>query len=222
MLHWQQFAVLTGEPVLGFLLLTIGTMPIAAGASYPVCALTTLATINQVAQVAGSTPGNQAQDLALMRRHPGLIPGDVIRCKLSHIGDGEGRLNDWQHLVVGSLFASSKQAVEDDSRVSLGDLGQMKIDQRRLETAVTKVFLDRLEAHTGFEQVRGVGMPQRVARNFFAKVQLLCDLLEGRLNRTDAHRCLGRRTILMIPTFGGKQEAWIAVGRPEQAQGSQG
>ncbi len=246
MLHWQQFAALTYKPVLGLLLLAIGAMPIAAGASYPVFPLTTLAPINQVAQVAGSTAGNQAQDLAMMRRHPGLIPGDVIRCKLSQcigdrnirrgtqcigdrnirrgtqcIGDG-GRLNDWQHLVVGSLLAPSKQAVDDDPRVGLRDLGQVKINQGRLETAVTQVFLDRLETHTGFEQVRGVGMPQRVAGNFFAKVQLLRDLLEGRLNRADAHRCLGRRTILMISAFGGEQEARILVRLPEPSQGSQG
>ena len=90
MLHRQQFAVLPGQPAWVFSLLAIGTMPIAAGPSDPVCALTTSGTIDQVAQFAGSTPRDQPQDLAVMRRHPGLILGDVIRCKLSQcIGDGE-------------------------------------------------------------------------------------------------------------------------------------
>ncbi len=77
--------------------------------------------------------------------------------------------------------------VDHLSGVGLRDLGQMKINQRRLQAAVTQVFLDRLEAHAGFEQVRGVRMPQRVTGNRLAKLQLPRDLFEGRLDRTDTY-----------------------------------
>ncbi len=192
MLHRKQFAGLLGEPGLSLLLLAVRTMPIAAGATDPVTGLARLAAIHHVAKLTRFATRDQSQHLAVMGRHALLVLGDVAGSKRSQcIGDGQvRRLRDGDHLLAGFL-AADKQLVDDLSRIRFGGLGQMQVDHRRLQAFVAEVLLNRLQAHSGFQQVGGVRVSQGMRRNLLAKVQLIGDRLDGTLNRRDAHVRLG-------------------------------
>ena len=137
-------------------------------------ALAALATINQVAQLARPTPRDQPQHFTMMGRHPGLILGNVVRSKLPQcIGDGIGRLgSSREHLarvLLLQVISGCEQLVDHLPGIGFGDLGQVQVDQGGLQTRMPQVFLDRLEADSRFEQMGGVRMAQRVARNRLVK-----------------------------------------------------
>ncbi len=180
MLHGQQFAGLPGEPLLRLFALAMGTMAIAAGTSDPVTGLAGPAAVNQIAQLARSTAGDQSQYLAVMGWHPGLILGEIVRSKLPQcigdrniprgtpcIGDRTGRLGGGEHLAgrIGVPMAGGKQLVNHLPGIGFGDLGQVQVDHRGLQARMPQVFLDRFEADAGFQQMGGVRMAQSVARN---------------------------------------------------------
>jgi len=71
--------------------------------------------------------------------------------------------------------------------VLFGRVGQVQILDGRHQRPVAEVLLDDTEADVGFQQMRGEAVSQRVDRNFLAEVQLMRDLLDGRLRRGHAH-----------------------------------
>ena len=89
----------------------------------------------------------------------------------------------------------------------------MEIDHRGLQAAVSHVLLDDSQADSGFEQMCGVGMPQRMRTDLLAKVDLSCDQLH-RANGGGTHRSLGVRASIVTASLGGEQEAVVAVCHP--------
>ena len=94
------------------------------------------------------------------------------------------------------------------------DLGQMQIDHRGLQAAVAEILLDDFQRDTRFEKMGRVGMSQRVDTDFFAKVDLVDDLLHRFLHGALGHRVLAVAILLVVTTFGGEQQPRMSMGDP--------
>ena len=85
--------------------------------------------------------------------------------------------------------AAGKQLVDDRPRVGLGCLGQVQVNHRGLQTGVAEIFLDRLQADSGFQQMGSERVPQCMGGDLLAEPQLRGQLLDESLRGRDAHRC---------------------------------
>ncbi len=99
-LHRQQLIGLLGEPLLSLFDLAVGAVSITAGPSHPMFGLTTLAAVDQIPQPTRSTANQQPQHFTVMRRHPVLVLGQVVRNKPSQ-GVSHGRVG-WSARCIGN------------------------------------------------------------------------------------------------------------------------
>ena len=100
------------------------------------------------------------------------------------------RLKDLFHCLAGIGFCC---------------FGQMQVDHRRLQAAVTEIFLDDFQRHSRFQKMRGVGMPQGMNTNFLTEANLVDDGLHRFLHSALGHRGFGGGGLLVVPSFGGEE-----------------
>ena len=87
------------------------------------------------------------EHLLVLRGHRGPEPLEILPAvPPHHVGDGRHRSGPHQGLDPGD-------------RLLLARRGQMEVDHRRLQRAVSEVLLDQPQVDAGFEQVGGVAMP---------------------------------------------------------------
>jgi len=102
--------------------------------------------------------------------------------------------------------------------VLFGRVGQVQILDGRHQRPVAEVLLDDTEADVGFQQMRGEAVSQRVDRNFLAEVQLMRDLLDGRLRRGHARRGFGSaersRAERVVASIGRKEKLFVPMRDP--------
>ena len=92
---------------------------------------------------------------------------------------------------------------------------------------MAEVLLNQPQRNTGFEQMRGVAMPQRVRRNPLAEVDLPRDLFDRPLHSRDRHRSrrlrpsFHMRHAAMIPSISRKHKRPVLMCQPERPQHQQ-
>lgn len=102
--------------------------------------------------------------------------------------------------------------------LGLAQARQVCVDGGDERAFVAEVDLDLAEVLALLEQVRGVGMAQRVnMRGLFDAAGLQREP-EGALQRGAAHGFRGRGGALSAVAFGGKEERGMTVGFPLLAQ----
>ena len=95
----------------------------------------------------------------------------------------------------------------------------MKVITVGHQGAVAHVLLDLPEVDVGFEQMRGVAVPQRVGRDAaFGPAQLIDDFLDAVLDRGLAHRPRGGGRLLVIASLTREQPLGMAMGGPVGAE----
>ena len=130
---------------------------------------------------------------------------------------------------IGVIVVSrqlSEQPFDRIPCIGLRIFGQMQIDERRLQRGMPHVFLDHLQPNAGFEQVRRIGMAQRVDREFFAEVELLGDQLHRTLDSGFRHRAFGLALAMDVEAVPGRN-SWkypsvVMMGEPVGTQQLQG
>ncbi len=144
----QQAVGLFLEPGLGLVALAGRAMPVAARAAHGVDLAAALAPVEHRAQLTRAARGDGAQDLLVSPGHRGPEPLEIRPAvPPHHLGDGRHRSGPHQLLDPGEGLL-------------LAHRGQMEVDHRGLQRAVAQVLLDQPQVDAGFEQVRGVAVPQ--------------------------------------------------------------
>ena len=108
-----------------------------------------LALVLNTAQFPRSATRDQADHFAVTKRNRIAEPLQIPQCMLPQA------VSDRRHELL-----SAKELFDRLTRLGLGRVGQVQIDHRGLQTAVTQVLLNDPQAHARFEQMRRVGMPQ--------------------------------------------------------------
>ena len=126
-------------------------------------ATTAVALVQDAAQLAGSATRDRSDHFAVPERDrvAELLPDKPVRAAA---GSPQPK--------ASSLLAATEELLDRLACIDFGRVGQMQIDHRGLQAAVTQVLLDDSQADTRFQQMGGVGMSQRVDRNFLAEVDL--------------------------------------------------
>jgi hypothetical protein len=98
---------------------------------------------------------------------------------------------------------------------------QVRVDNRRHRTFVAEVDLDLAEVLALLQQMRGVGVAQRVDVGLFFHAAGLEGQAEGALQRGAAHWFGGRGGAQTAVTFGGKEQGRMTMSFPLLAQEQQ-
>src|SRR5262249_50059336 len=107
-------------------------------------------------------------------------------------------------------------------------VGEVEVEHRSFELGMPQVALDEPGVYTGFEQMGRVGMPQSMDGDaHFGDTGSLFGFAEGALDAGATHGRGRGRTLLMMPSGGGKEPGGVTMGfpvGPEQCQriGGQG
>jgi len=141
-MHWQQPRGLFFKPLGRLLDLASGTVSIATTASDPMLSTTAITLVDDPAQFAGATTHDGAEHFAMTKRNVVSKSFQVCRCVLPQ------GIRDRRHALT---LAPPKDLFDRLPCIGLGGLGQMQIDHRRLQAAVTEVLLDHFQRHARFE-----------------------------------------------------------------------
>ncbi|GAA5509231.1 hypothetical protein Rcae01_04730 [Novipirellula caenicola] len=132
-MHRQQSFRLLGEPTLRLVLLAVGAVTIATRATDEVFRLTLLAFDQDTAQRASAAAGDRIQDDPHGKRHSVAESLKQCRCVLSEAARNGGH-----------RLASAKDLFDRFSGVRLGGVGQVQVDHRSLQAAMTEILLNDL------------------------------------------------------------------------------
>ncbi len=114
-------------------------MPVAARAAHGLDLATTVAAVEDQAQLAGAAGGDRAQHLLMSHWHRSPEPLEIGPAVPPH------------HLGDGGHGSGPHQLLDPGKRLLLADLGEMEINHRRVQRAVAQVLLDQPQVDTGFE-----------------------------------------------------------------------
>ena len=109
------------------------------------------------------------------------------------------------------------QGVDQRCGVLGGRLRQARVDQCRVDRAVTELTLDVLEAQAALEQMGGVGVPEGVRGDGRADAGIAGDELDRALNAARAHRVGGAEALLGAEA-GRKQQPGMTMSPPVAAE----
>ena len=65
------------------------------------------------------------------------------------------------------MIQTSHQAVDTLNGVRIAQIGNVQVDHGGLQRCMTEILLNNADVHPGFEQMRGVGVAQRMKRRVF-------------------------------------------------------
>src|ERR1051325_3340165 len=94
----------------------------------------------------------------------------------------------------------------------------MRIDLSRSRTAMTEVLLNHAKIHSRFQQVRRVGVPQRVDVGVLGNAAVSDRIFEGGLNGRIANWTVRRKDLAAVVQWCWKQPRRRSVCLPELPQ----
>ncbi len=141
-MHRQQLGRLLLQPTGGLLFLATRAMTITTASPDPMLSAATVTLVQDSAKFPGSATGDRTEYLAVTGRYRVAKRLKIARCVLPKTVRNRG------HRLT---FRPPEDLLDRLPRIRLGRFGQVQVDQRRLQTAVAHVLLDRFEAHSGFE-----------------------------------------------------------------------
>jgi hypothetical protein len=117
------------------------------------------------------------------------------------------------------MVESLHHVIDQLTGVFLALLGEVEIEHSGFELGMAHVALDDAQVDTGFEEVGGVGMAQRVYGNsLFSDAGIKLGATESALDTTFSHGSLSLRCPLAASAKGGEDKTGMAVGEPVAAQ----
>jgi hypothetical protein len=117
---------------------------------------------------------------------------------------------------------ASHEAVDAPGGIVVAEVGDVQVDHGIYQRGVAEVLLDDADVHAGFEQVCGIGMPQRMDRCMLLDLrQLLENLTHGPLHRAHRHWLEGRRSLIAPSSKGWKSSRGLrCVNQYSRSSGS--
>jgi hypothetical protein len=187
------------------------TVAVAATAANPMLSTTTVTLIDDSAKFACTATCDRAEHLAVTGRNGLAVLRQVSRCVLPEA------IRDRGHRLLGKRLPY-KDRFDGLAGIDRRGLGQVQVNHRGLQAAVTKILLDDLQRDTRFEKMGRIRIAQSVDRNFFAEVNPTSDLLHRPLDGTGPHGGASGRGFFVVVRFGGKQQTGMAVRDPVKSQ----
>jgi len=191
-------------------------MAVTTRAADPVLSLAVVTMVNDSTQLTRSTTGDRTEHFAVTGGNRVAKRLKVCRYVLPQaVCDRGHRLPLPTALAVALRAAAAgwplKDLLDHRAGIDFGDIGQMQVDHRRLQRAMTEILLDDFQAYVGRS---GIGVPERMRTDLLAKVDLVSDQLHSVLRRGRSHGCFGLGHPLVVPAVGGKQESFVPMREP--------
>src|SRR5262245_20067929 len=117
------------------------------------------------------------------------------------------------------MFESLHHVIDQLAGILLALLGEVEIEHGGFELGMAHVALDDAQVDSGFEEMSGVGMTQRVYSNsLFTDCGIQLGAAEGALDTAFGHGSLSLSGSFAVSTESREQKLWMAVGEPIAAQ----
>ena len=126
-------------------------------------------------------------------------------------------------LLMIPISESLHHLVDEGRGILLTGLGQVQVDHGGFKTAVAEVTLDGADIDARFQEVCGIGVPERMHAGFSgADLSGEPCAAEGALHRAFSHGMVSRACGLRITPHRRKDKSRVAMGGPVFAQDLEG